>query len=119
MEGGRHLVLEAKCPHCGEMIELAGAGQLEAELGINQNQLQYLREHRERLGFPEAWLSLGNRHLYLGTELRAYVEGKKEAEVQKRFHELVDLSAEQREELVKLLNSVEDQPKKRRRVAQG
>ena len=42
-EGGRELVLEAPCPHCGQLIELAGAGQLEAEFGINQNQLQYLR----------------------------------------------------------------------------
>lgn len=104
------------------MIELAGAGQLEAEFSINQNQLQYLREHRERLGFPEAWLSLGNRHLYLGTELRAYVEGKREAEVQKRFHELVDLPAEERLKLAEMLNSTlqeQDQPKRRRKTVKG
>lgn len=111
-------MLEAECPHCGKTIELAGASQLKAEFGINVNQLQYLREHRERLGFPASWLSLGNRHLYLGAEIRAYVEGKKEAEVQRRFHELVDLPPEQRREIAEMLLK-EDRPSRQRRTVKG
>ena len=98
-------MLNAPCPHCGKVIELAGAGELDAEFGINQNQLQYLREHRERSGFPAAWLEFGNRHLYLGAELREFFENRQQKEVEQKGQELMDLSPEARRRLRDFLDA--------------
>lgn len=89
-------MLSVVCPHCGERIELAGAGEIEEQFGHNPNQLQYLRDNRERLGFPEPFIALGNRYLYLGDELREYFQRRQDERLEKEVRRLADLSLEER-----------------------
>jgi hypothetical protein len=61
--------MEAKCPHCGKNIELIGAAGLDKDYGLNGNKLQYLRDSGK---FPEPWIKLENRNIYLRSDVDAF-----------------------------------------------
>jgi hypothetical protein len=61
--------MEAKCPHCGKNIELIGAAGLDKDYGLNGNKLQYLRDSGK---FPEPWIKLENRNIYLKSDVDAF-----------------------------------------------
>lgn len=61
--------MEAKCPHCGKTIDIIGASELHSEYGINANRLQGLRDKGK---FPEAWIHLVPRYLYLRSDVEKW-----------------------------------------------
>jgi hypothetical protein len=61
--------MEAKCPHCGKTIQLVGAKQLNDDYQLNGNKLQYLRDAGK---FPEPWIKLENRNIYLKSDVDAF-----------------------------------------------
>ena len=61
--------MEAKCPHCGKTIQLIGAAGLAKDYGLNGNKLQYLRDAGK---FPEPWIKLENRNIYLLSDVDAF-----------------------------------------------
>lgn len=60
---------EAPCPHCGKTIQVVGSAELQDEFGMYP---QTISNARERGVFPEPWLFLGNRYIYLRESIQEY-----------------------------------------------
>lgn len=61
--------MNVKCPHCSQQIDLVGAKDLDDEFGIGPNSVLYARKEGK---FPEPWLLLGNRNLYLRSDIETW-----------------------------------------------
>lgn len=102
--------MQARCPHCGEPITIIGATEMEERYGVNRNRQQHLRTQGR---FPEPWIKLENRNLYLQHDIEEWLrqdvagaaelrigdlesllaslpEGKARTEVMSRLRQLVE-----------------------------
>jgi hypothetical protein len=64
--------MEAKCPHCGKMIDVVGPTELEEDYGLDSNKRVELRK---KDSFPAPWLDLGGSpkpNLYLRSDIEAW-----------------------------------------------
>lgn len=76
------------CPHCGKPVELVSQSELTKDYGLKPNPVA----HARKLGnFPEPVLWLGNRYMYLRSDIDAYVDGKKLDKLKDAVNEAYEL----------------------------
>lgn len=107
------------CPHCHKKIEIVSASDLETDFDINSNKLTHEREMGR---FPDPWIKLNNRHLWLRGEIEDFLADSATRRVSDAVSminaELSRLSKSERDKARKLiergLESNGEMPKPRR-----
>lgn len=101
--------MKATCPHCGKEIDVVTSKELDVEYGLNQNRQQSLRDAGK---MPKPWLEYPNRNIYLRADIDKMRANETKAAAsqmaQTMDKELEKLSAEEREEVLKILRGIEN-----------
>jgi hypothetical protein len=78
----------ARCPHCGETIEVVSSKDLYERYNITPNALQHARE---KDAFPDAWLEFPKRNVWLKADIDAFASQRAEQRVEKSIEEMTKL----------------------------
>lgn len=98
-----------RCPHCGNEIEVVSASEMENLFALKSERVQHLRS---RGRFPDPWLSLENRFLYLRSAIEDWQREVATKEASARVVELTEqlrgLPEAEREEILGQLRALVD-----------
>jgi hypothetical protein len=96
--------VEVQCPHCGNTIDIVGPSELKEQFGLNSNHVQHARDRGK---FPDPYLELGNRNLWLRATIEDYVDTRSRLRLESTLEEMLNtldtMDEETRAEARKLL----------------